>query len=227
VNDQVDRIGSQGIVGACYSSEFFPDDPLCDLFDRSGINGGIENIRDSYINVATQTNKGWDFALKWVTELFGGNLTLDTQVTHQTEAITALFEDTVRDENGEFGEPEWVGRAWLNWDRNDWSLFWGMNYIGDVSNYERYGGNTTTYRDEEVRVVLDADAVLYHSFAVTKVFDNLGLRAVLGIRNAFDKDPPQVTRLNLGQLEKAGSAAFYSQYDYYGRTFHGSLTWNF
>lgn len=231
VNDQVDQLGAGGIVGGCYNSEFWPTDPLCDLFDRSGLNGGIDNVRDSFINVATQTNKGWDFAVKWVTDAWGGSFEADAQATHQTEAITALFEDTVRDENGQFGEPEWVARLWLTYERNDWSYFWGMDYIGSVSNHEHFGGgtfdDTSTYRGEEIRVVLAADSITYHTFSVTKWFDDLNLKAVLGVRNAFDEAPPRVTTLSLGELTTAGWSAFYSQYDYYGRTFYGNLSWEF
>jgi iron complex outermembrane receptor protein len=230
VENQVDQIGPQAIVGGCYSSEFFPTDPLCNLFDRSGVNNGIENIRDSFINVATQSNKGYDFALNWITDLWGGSFDLDAQATKQTEAITAVFEETSRDNNGQFGEPEWVGRLWLTWSRNDWSFFWGMNYVGEVSNLERLGGDpTATYRGEDVGVVVDADSVLYHSLSVTKYFFDGSLRGVLGVRNALDEDPPQVTRLNLGaNLRKSGSAAGpYSQYDYYGRTFYMNLRYDF
>ena len=227
VDDQVDQIGAGGIVGGCYDSEFYPDDPLCSLFDRSGLNAGIDNVQDSYINVATQTNKGYDFAVQWLTDVWAGNFKLDFQTTYQTEAITALFEDTIRDNNGQFGDPEWVARLWLTYDRNDWSYYWGMDYIGEVSNEEHYGGDTATYRGDTVRVVLEADAVLYHTFSVTKYFKDQSWKAVLGVRNAFDEAPPRVTTLSLGELNTAGWSAFYSQYDYYGRTFYGNLSWNF
>jgi iron complex outermembrane receptor protein len=86
-----------------------------------------------------------------------------------------------------------------------------------------------TYRGEDVGVVVDADSVLYHSLSVTKYFFDGSLRGVLGVRNALDEDPPQVTRLNLGaNLRKSGSAAGpYSQYDYYGRTFYMNLRYDF
>ena len=232
VDDQVDQIGASGIVGGCYNSEFFPTDPLCSLFDRSLPNAGIDNVQDSFINVATQTNKGWDLALQWVQPAWGGTFKLDTQHTIQTEAITALFEDTVRDFNGQFGEPEWVGRLWMTYDRNDWSYFWGINMVGDVSNHKSYGNgeykDTATYRGEEVRVVLDAPKMYYHTFSVTKFFSGEKFRGVLGIRNAFDEEPPRVTTLGLGELSFAGGyVPLYSQYDYFGRTFYGNLTWNF
>jgi len=102
-----------------------------------------------------------------------------------------------------------------------------MNAIGKVSNHDSYGGDTATYRGETVRVVLAADEVVYHSFSVTKTFPKTSLRATLGIRNAFDKAPPRVTTLGLGELSTQGNSAFYSQYDYYGRTINGSITWEF
>ena len=118
------------------------------------------------------------------------------------------------------------------YDWNDWSFFWGMDYIGEVSNYRSYGNgeylDTATYRGDTVRVVLDADAVTYHTFSVTKWFDSLGLKAVLGVRNAFDKAPPRVTTLGLGELSISGGyVPNYSQYDYYGRTFYGNVSWDF
>lgn len=227
VNDQVDQIGAGGIVGGCYDSEFYPTDPLCGLFDRTGLNAGIDNVRDSFINVAEQTNSGWDFALQWVTDIGPGTFKLDSQYTYQDEAITALFADTVRDDNGQFGEPKSVGRVWLTYDWNDWSFFWGTNYIGKVSNVEHHGGDTTTYRGETVRVVLDADAVWYHAFSVSKYFRDETLKTTLGVRNAFDKDPPRVTTLSLGELQTTGYSAFYSQYDYFGRRVFFNLTWDF
>jgi iron complex outermembrane receptor protein len=96
-----------------------------------------------------------------------------------------------------------------------------------VSNVKSFGGNTATYRGEEVRVVLDADSVMYHAFSVTRYFDDLGITAVLGIANAFDEEPPQVTTLNLGEINSEGRSAFYSQYDWLGRRFYANLIWNF
>src|SRR5690606_27798423 len=53
VKDEVDVIGAQNIVFGCYESAFFPDEPLCDQFDRADgstglIPGSITEIRDSY-----------------------------------------------------------------------------------------------------------------------------------------------------------------------------------
>jgi iron complex outermembrane receptor protein len=227
VEDEISQLGARNIVYGCYQSDFFPNEPLCDLFERRAIDNGVDNVRDSFINVATQQNRGWDIAAVWRTEFLGGSLTFDTQHTIQTEDKVALFADNIEDTNGEFGEPKWVGRLHTTYDRGPWSFFWSADYIDSVSNVKSFGGNTATYRGEEVRVVLDADSVMYHAFSVTRYFDDLGITAVLGIANAFDEEPPQVTTLNLGEINSEGRSAFYSQYDWLGRRFYANLIWNF
>ena len=224
VEDQVDQLGANGIAFGCYNSEFYPNEQLCTLFDRSGLNGGIDNVRNSFINVATQTTSGYDLTVRYVAEVFGGVFEIDTQHTFTNERKTALFEGFDRDELGEFGNPEWVGRLWLTFDHGPWSYFWGMRYVDDVSNVDSFEGTTATYRGETVNVVLEADAVTYHDFSITYNHDRWGLRTIVGLSNVFDEDPPNVTTLPLGELETAGTAAFYSQYDWLGRRFFLNLT---
>jgi len=227
VEDEVDQIGAGNIVFQCYNSAFFPADPLCDLFDRTGANQGIDNVRDSFINIATQTNKGWDVAATWRTGLPWGELTLETQHTFQTEDKRGVFADTVEDFNGELGDPEWVGRLTATFEREAWQFFWGINFVGSTSNYESFGGNTATYRGDDVRVVLAADDVMYHSTSVSYRFDQWGLTTRLGIANVFDEEPPRLTTLDLGEVSTVGDSAFYSQYDWLGRRFFLNLTMDF
>lgn len=217
IKNEVTRLSAKYIVLGCYSSDFFPNEPLCDLFERRSNDGGIDNVVDNYMNIARQKNRGWDLAATYRLGVGPGKLTIDTQHTFQIKDTQALFAETVIDHNGEFGHPKWVGRLNFNYEWRDWGFFWGINAIGKVSNYDSYGGNTATYQGETVRVVMDAPVVTYHSFSVTRTFKDAGLTATLGMANAFDREPPQVTTLNLGELDFEGRSAFYSQYDYLGR----------
>ena len=124
IEDQVSQLGASTIVSACYNSDFFPNDPLCALFERRALDQGIDNIRDSYINVAEQRNRGWDLAATWVTDTPVGMLTLETQHTFQIEDTVALFEDTAQDFNGEVGEPKWTGRVSAALQNGAWSGAW-------------------------------------------------------------------------------------------------------
>lgn len=228
VNDEVDQIGAGQIVFGCYNSNFFPNEPLCDLFERNPLlNNGVDNIRDSFINIASQKNRGWDVSALYRTNLPWGDLSVETQHTFQTEDVRALFAETSEDLNGEVGDPEWVGRLNLTLDRGPWSFFWGTQFIGSSSNHASFGGDTATYRGETVRVVLKTDAVIYHAASVTREFEDWGLTARLGVANVFDEEPPRLTTLNLGEVSTIGNSAFYSQYDWLGRRFFLNVTKTF
>jgi outer membrane receptor protein involved in Fe transport len=232
VKDEVDQLGAQQIVFNCYDSEFFPDEPLCDLFERVPPLGNmIDNIHDSFINIARQTNRGFDVAALWRTSLPWGNLTIETQHTFQEEDVRALFAETPEELNGLVGDPEWNGRLNLTFDRGPWSYFWGMQFVGSSSNQQHYeelnGTSTASIYGEDVRIVLETDDVIYHSASVTREFEDWGLTVLLGAANILDEEPPRVTTLGLGELETVGNSAFYSQYDWVGRRFFLNVTKTF
>lgn len=226
VEDQVDQLGAGSIAFRCYDSEFFPNDQVCDLFDRSGLNGGIDNVRDAFINVSTQKSEGYDLSLIYKVDVGAGTLGFDAQFTRQTKRITALFADTVRDNLGRMGHPENVGRLWTTYDVGDWSLFWSARYTGSVSSEQDFDGPTATYRGETVNRVLGADSVVYHDLSVTYYMNDWGLRVIGGVSNVADENPPQVSTLG-GPLSTAGRSAFYTQYDWLGRRFFLNLTKKF
>ncbi len=232
VVDEVDQIGGAQIIASCYESNFGyafgGTEPLCDLFDRSGINFGIDNVMDSFININRQQNRGYDIAIRYATEIGAGALTLDLQATKQEEDFVSLFEETFEDRNGLVGDPEWVASTKATFDLQNWSFFWGMNYVGTSSNEEKFGRNFITYRDVDYNAVLNTEAIYYHSFSVSYNFDN-GLRVLGGVANAFDQAPPQLTREGIGtdQYTMIGNAVLASQYDPFGQRFFVNVTMDF
>jgi len=233
VRDEVDQFGPDNIVFGCYESQFFPAEPLCDLFNRDAITDGVTNIRDSFINIARQKNSGWDVAALWRTVTPVGELSIETQHTFQEEDELAYFTTTPEDLNGLLGDPEWVGRLNLTLDRGPWSFFWGVQFVGESSSRDRYrrntGSDTGTYRGEEFAVLLETDMVMYHAASVTRNFEDMGLRVLLGVSNLFDEEPPQLSNIGdvSGEVTTIGNAAFYSQYDWIGRNFYLNLTKSF
>ena len=229
VRDQVDVIGARRLVESCYDSPFFPDDPLCSLIDRNPEDptNAFESfrltaVRDSYINVAQQRNRGIDVAIRYAQELPGtwGTLTVDTQHTYVMEDLVALFDETREDRAGEAGRPEWVGRLNLSLERNEWSFFWGMNFIGETSNLASYGRETVLSSwGQEVAIDLKAEFTMYHNLSVGRDFAN-GVTARLGVRNALNETPPRMTSWQTGaEVSTLGQVSFYSQYDWFGRSY--------
>ena len=232
VFDQVDQFGATNIINSCYESDFGyafgGTEPLCDLFDRTGLQDGIDNVRDSFINIAQQRNRGWDFATRYGREVGRGNLQVDLKATFQVEDLQALFSDTPEDFNGRVGEPEWVGEANFTYDMDRWTFFYGLNWIG-ASNSEREfaRGDLVLYRGIEYRAVRSTEDVFYSSLSASYSFDN-GVRVLVGGANVFDEAPPQLTRTGAGnEYAPVGNALLASNYDMLGRRFFVNATWNF
>ena len=231
VKDEVDQLGGAQIISSCYESDFgfaFGNtEPLCQLFDRSSVNDGIDNIRDSFINIARQRNRGYDFAGRYLTETRLGSLSIDLKATRQVEDVQALFEDTAEDFNGRIGDPEWVGESQVTLLRDNWQFFWGMDYIGTSNSEEELGGSIVTYRGVDYRAVRFTEAVYYHAFSVAYRFDT-GLTLLGGVANAFDEAPPRLTLIQSGnEYTMVGNALLASQYDPIGRRYFVNLTYTF
>jgi iron complex outermembrane receptor protein len=233
VEDEVAKIGGAEIVAGCYASPFFPDEPLCDQFDRSAPDAPLPNaileIRDSYINVAKQQIRGMDVAVLWTRDVASwGTFTFDTKWTFNFEDVNALFDQTEEDLSGEAGHPETVGNLYLTLDVSDWSFFYGMNYIGETDNYASFGRSTvTSVTQETVHADLIAEAVTYHSLSAAYNFEN-GLVAWVGVSNLTDEEPPRLTSLGTStEVDVLGKSAFYSQYDWLGRRYFVNLTMGF
>jgi iron complex outermembrane receptor protein len=240
VEDEVDVIGAREIVAGCYESTFFPNEPLCDLFDRdppaASLPNAVTEIRDRFINVSKQQLRGMDIAAQWVTDVGRwGSLTLDTTWTLNFEDTLANFVSTEEDLSGEAGHPETVGNFNIVLDRGAWSFFYGINYIGETDNFASFGRNTVTYvfgsdstpGGDTVEIDLVAEATTYHSFSAGYAWDN-GLLVRAGVANIFDETPPQVTAQGTGnEVTTLGKVAFYSQYDWLARRFFLNLTKNF
>ena len=233
VEDEIQVIGGTEIVEGCYDSPFFPNEPLCDLFDRSGSDEGLPNaitqIRDNYINVAKQQLRGLDVAAQWATDMGSwGTLSVDTQWTYNFEDTVALFDATEEDLSGRAGHPETVGNLNFSLDTDKWTFFWGMYYIGETENFSSFGQTTVTDRlENQVDIDLIAESRTYHSLSASRSFDN-GVIARIGVANALGEDPPRLTDRGTGtEVEVLGNAAFYSQYDWLGRRYFVNLTMNF
>ena len=233
VEDEVDKIGGSRIVAGCYESPFFPNEPLCDQFTRSASDAPLPNaileIRDSYINVAKQQVRGMDVAAQWTQEVGSvGTLAVETQWTVNFEDTTALFDETEEDLSGEAGHPETVGNLYVTLERDQWSIFYGMNYIGETDNFASFGRTTVSDSGgNQVNIDLIAESTIYHSLSASYAFDN-GLIARLGVSNLLDEEPPRMTARGTGnEVDVLGNVAFYSQYDWLGRRYFVNLTMDF
>lgn len=235
VENEVDQLGGSTIINECYQSEFGfasgDNDPLCGLFDRSSANFGIDNIRDSYLNIAEQTNRGIDYAIRYDTELGSqGSLGIDLRATRQLEDTRALFAETAEDLNGNIGDPEWVGKYNFSYYRGALAINYGGNYVGSSDTTDLLPGDgTIQYFGETYDAVMYTDSVIYHNISVSYEWEQSGITALVGVSNFTGEDPPQVTTQGGtdAEIDYVGNSVFYSQYDWFGRRAYLNLTWSF
>lgn len=242
VKDEVSQLGPATITFGCYESENFPNDPLCALFDRGTFGtdpNAITEIRDPYINIASQVNKGVDFTAL-IQQGLGryGSLTILGNATIQLKDQTVVLPTSpVRDFNGEIGDPKFVADVNATYrPGGGWTLFWGTEVYGKASNERRFKDNhggdlcQQSVIFGEYCVDVKVPATFYHSASVTKEFgssDNK-LELTLGMRNIFDTRPPRVSTIGgTGLPTLLGPVVATSQYDFLGRRVFFNLSKKF
>jgi len=235
VYDEVAQLGAGTIVDECYQSDFgfaFGNtEPLCNFFDRSAANFGLDNIRNDYLNIAEQTNRGIDYSVRYNTEAGSlGTLGLGLQASRQLEDTRAVFVATAEDLNGTIGDPEWVGEFSASLLKGPWSFYYAGNYVGTADTTRLLSSDgTITYFGETYDAVMYVDSVIYHNLTVSYDWEDQGLRVLLGVSNLTGEDPPQVTTEGgTGEeIQFVGNSVFYSQYDWFGRRVFLNLTMSF
>ena len=242
VNGEISQLGPANIVFGCYDSESFPNDPLCDLFERDPAGSTtefmIDNIINPYINIASQKNTGIDVTGQ-IRHNFGrlGSLNFLANMTWQLKDDFLLLPGSPEtSDNGESGSPKWVGDFNLTWQDQSrkWTVFYGLDVIGKTSDLEDFLEDNGDERciDSVIRGVycpdLSTPTVFYHNASVSRsIGEDDNFELTLGVANLFDTAPPRVSVLNGGQISMIGPVVSASQYDFFGRRYFLNVTRRF
>ena len=234
VKDEITLLGAGNILRGCYDSDV-ASEPLCGLFTRTAAGPdaqSVANVRDNYVNISRQRNRGVDLSLAIDQDLGNlGALAFRAQMTWQVKDKVALFPGTEVDDNGKIGNPKWVGDFNLGWMKDGWTLFYGLDVTGAASNeadlLRAQGGDacrTSGFRPGG-RFCPDVSvpATFYHSLSLSRDVAER-FRITLGVANLFDTPPPRVSTVVTATPPVLGQApAFGTQYDYLGRRFFLSV----
>jgi iron complex outermembrane receptor protein len=238
VKNQVTQLGAANILAGCYLSDSFPDDPLCDLFERAPEGApnefNILTVRDAYLNIDTQHNKSLDFTTRFRQDLGSlGTISLLGQLTYQLKDRFKLFQDTVANNNGEVGDPKWVGDLNVTWQKAPFTVTYGLTVISktnDLEDLEQIGGTALTannclatnaafaLRGGPYCPVYKLPRVAYHSLSA-EIQATRDFTFLFGVANLFDKKPPLVSTVGTPISAFAQVPTLGSYYDYYGRRF--------
>jgi iron complex outermembrane receptor protein len=227
VKGEISQLGAANILFGCYSSNFYPTDPLCSLFTRQTTAPvhAISFVHDSFINVNRQANEGVDITGNLSQDMGSwGKLDFTAEMTWQTKDTRALFLGTEEDLNGRVGDPQWTGAFNLQWSKGTFSIYYGLNVVGgasDLPEYIRDGGSECYAAGASVIFPagycekLRVSPVFYHSISLTKKLP--GVEITMGVTNLLNTKPPRVSIYNNGETTTFGQSVFSSQYDVIGR----------
>ena len=221
IEDEIGRYGASSILNQCYglpTDQFRQPGTLCDFVsERNPITGSIAEINDSYFNINEKNQSGYDLTVRYNFELGEFDFTADLRASHIADFTQNLFGNNEDDFNGTIGYADWNGQFDLQADIRDWTLYYGLDWIGDQSDYDYYG-----YDESTSIYVLSVDHVFYHDIAAR--YNGDGWAAQVGIQNVADDEPEMVSDWN---TLWAGNAAYNTGYDMRGRTFFLNITKGF
>jgi iron complex outermembrane recepter protein len=160
-----------------------------------------------------------------------GTLSLLGQMTYQIKDEFELFRGFTADDNGEVGDPKWVGNMTLSWAKRPFTVTYGLRMVSKTSDAEDFqeANPGLATADECFRSaagfalrggiycpVVRLPRVAYHSLSA-EVQATKDLSFLVGMSNIFDKKPPLVSLpaspiSALGQVPLLGT-----YYDYLGR----------
>jgi iron complex outermembrane receptor protein len=239
VNNEITTFGAANIANACYTSASGPafgnTEPFCALVIRNNIpanwnpvTGGsghqIVSINNSFVNVASQGNRGLDVNLRYEHELGPGTIQLNGYFTWTFEDVIQIFQNGVVNDflgtTNNFRGPDFVGQTAVTYDLNDWTFTWAADIIGRGSDNDRTPAPTPSIINsavygQPIYLKRFTEPTVYHDFSVRRTFEGQGafdeLALVFGVVNAFDERPPA-----LSTGFRRGTAALNS-YDLVGR----------
>lgn len=210
VDNGVSRIGTGSILTLCYDDpQFRKGGGFCNLITRDPGNGAL-TVNNSYVNLATDIVRGYEYNFRYTNDVGIGKLRVNLSATEYHQQASKLFAtDPLEDSNGRISSPRWSGALDVNYTAKGWTFYYGMEWVGKMSDYSYYGEDpaTSTYK-------MDTPDLFLHSMSV-KYSDSVGKwSATVGVRNIENKTPPSISQ---GFANRVGNAPLYSGIDFQGR----------
>ena len=251
INGAVVEPSSQFIVSDCYARQDGIRSQFCDLISTDPIATSrqlVSGVAAEFINFDTETVRGIDINTSFGKEIVAFNKTVDLGLAVRANKLlerSSVFIDedgveTFDEDAGEFGFPEWTGRATFTADVDDFRFTWQARYIGEVEQQadgidpldDAFGNEGTGFfgdtclgtaaGDVTCRDVGFADDYLTHTASLRYRNDTWTLRA--GVSNIFDKAPPLV---DSNEVFAISNTPIGNGYDLDGREFFMSVSKKF
>jgi len=230
VDNGVSQLGGGTILSRCYSAEDFdPNQGFCAFVNRD-VNNRLE-VTSGFVNLSTDVVKGYEFNARFSTDLLGGRLLLNGNVTKYTEQSDRLFpEEVLLDRNGIYDTPDLVGAFDATYRNDDIVLRYGFSWLDSSSGtYDFFATSRLTGEVDQAQAdgfrndfLLEVPDYFLHNASVQFNLEDT-VQVTVGVRNIFDKEPPRIS----AAVTTIGNAPLFSGFDYQGRTFFMNTTLSF
>ena len=208
IDNTIIEPSAQFIVNDCYNNVNL-NSAFCSRITRDA-DGIFDIIDSSFINRDNQTVRGIDVNVNYdqAVNMFNKevNLGVDLVMTHVKESSDVFLDEdgspTFDDDAGEFGFPDWSGTVNFRADVGNYRFSWQTRYIGSVEQdpdgvdeFSDINGTSQTCLGPDEGDVLCRDvgfAGSYINHTVSVFYRGNDWTLGLGVRNVFDKAPPEV-----------------------------------
>ncbi len=213
VNNGVSRLTAAQVLSQCYNS---PERVTCkpELISRNA--AGALTVVSSYVNISDARVKGIDYNLRFGTDLLGGKFRMNAAATMFIDRYSRTFPtDTILNNIGLLLNPKWTGTFDANYQKGKFNVRYSLEWIGATDSTEYAAG----FGLLQNRYLYKTDDYFTHAVSLNMVVSK-NFDMTIGVRNLFDKEPPQISA---DYTNLIGNAPLYSAYDIRGRTFFVGL----
>ena len=190
IDGAIDALAAFDIASNCVDLPSL-DNPFCAQIQRDPVDGNITGFTSGQINLGAFDAEGVDFAVRYRAELPGdlGGLNLGvagTRFITRDETPDAAQPETISDEIGTFGEPEWIVTGSARYEFRDAYLGWTVRY--EDSQLLPGISNEDIESDPNFADPNSTGDSFVHDFNVGYEF-NEDFSLYGGVTNAFDREP--------------------------------------
>ena len=209
ITNAITTVGEKLILDKCSETGQY-----CNQITRFGsdslLYGNSIDIDNRNVNVGGIDSSGFDFNVRYNTDISLGNLSINLDSTRYdtyqiTQADGSVLENAgfFNRDSGDGNFPEWKTNMTATLRAADWSATYAIRYIGEAEEnftnieIDELSNVNSAFRVEEVivsgsldsyDVIRTIDAQVIHDVRFTYFMDNL--TTTVGLNNVFNEDPP-------------------------------------
>ncbi|MBB1316717.1 TonB-dependent receptor [Shewanella sp. SR43-4] len=218
IDDAIANTDRTVLLNRCYSVSPSEFDPNCgSLVRRDGRSGAALDVNSASGNENIIKTSGFDLDISYQTSFDIGDLYLGLAANYIDEySITGIESGDTQHLEGEVLFPKLRFNMNASYSIENFNLYWQLRYWDSTKDR-----NDNSLMTDELNEI---ESRTYHDARISYSFSD-SVNAYFGIKNIFDKQPPQLTQTH--KYYQVGTLTNGTAYDLFGRSFYAGLKLNF